>query len=699
MKRHLKAIFNSYSEIFFLRQMWIGVLLFAATLFNPNLALSGIISAMAAYLFARFINMGKDYLDLGFYTYNPLLVGLSIGYLFRISPLTIFLLIIAGIATFILTAMMFNIFWTYFKLPVLSLPFALMSSAIYLGASQFSNLYVSNLYPQVYDSLNLTLPLWLSGFFRSLGTIFFMPHVLPGIILAIILLGSSRILFMLAVAGYYCGTVVTALMVGSFDQAFSQIYHFNYILIAMSVGSIFLIPSIKSYFLALLAVCTSTILLESVIVFWSYYGIPGFTIPFNIISLSFVYVLGLVNFPLLVRVVKVTPEETLDHYLSTLRRYPGTYRTLSLPFAGKWTVWQAFDGDWTHQGHWRYAYDFIITDDDGQSYRNGGEQAGDYYAYRKPVLSPVRGRVTKVISGLADNPIGQVDKANNWGNLVIIYDERGFFVEISHFAQNSIDVAEGDWVERGSYLGLCGNSGYSPQPHIHIQVQGTGEIGSYTLPFSFVNYVIADPDGASEQKRFYANDLPPEKTQVEPMHKEKSLEIKTSFMLDDHFVFETFKAGQQTGRLELVVRMAPDGTFYFDTGASQLYFGLFEDTFYFYRMDGEDEYLKAFFLALPRLPLACKPGIIWTDYLPLGLVTRGLRKGFLQFVSSFHHNAVTVESRLECGESSLILSTIRSAGLNLTVSTRMELDEEIGFRRIQAGTIELKRVPNEAVRH
>ena len=68
--------------------------------------------------------------------------------------------------------------------------------------------------------------------------------------------------------------------------------------------------------------------------FWSAFGIPGFTLPFNIVSMSFLYVLGLVNYPLLATYIKATPEETLDNYLSNLRRYPGTYRTLSLPFTG-----------------------------------------------------------------------------------------------------------------------------------------------------------------------------------------------------------------------------------------------------------------------------------------------------------------------------------------------------------------------------
>ncbi|MFT5318506.1 MAG: urea transporter, partial [Chlamydiales bacterium] len=466
MKQRLRAILHSYSDILFLHNKFIGIILLIATLYSPNVGVAGIISIIASYLFARFIEMGDDFLAAGFYTYNPLLVGLSIGSLFMITPITICFIIAASIFTFVLTVSMSSIFSYYLRLPVLSLPFAIVSSIVYLASSQFSNLFVTSGYANSPGVLDFAFPFWLDGFFKSLGALFFLPYVLPGMLFALNILIVSRILFLLAVVGYFAGTFITGAMEGSYQQAFSQVINFNYILISMSVGGIFLIPSFKSYTMALIAVFTSTIVLEFSKVFYMHFGIPGFAFPFNFVTLSFVYVLGTVNFSLIARYVRKTPEETLDYYLSRVRRYKGSAITLALPFSGKWNVWQGFDSKWTHQHSLKHAYDFVITGQDGKTHRNTGSDVKDYYCFRKPVLSPIRGRVTTVVNNIDDNPIGQVDQANNWGNLVVIHDPRGYYIEISHFTKDSILVKKGDWVERGVLLGLCGNSGYSPQPHI-----------------------------------------------------------------------------------------------------------------------------------------------------------------------------------------------------------------------------------------
>jgi len=428
-------------------------------------------------------------------------------------------------------------------------------------------------------------------------------------------------------------------------------------------------------------------LVGSVEVFWSAFGIPAFTLPFNLVSLAFIYVLGLINFPLVSRFIKETPEESLDYYISIQNRFTGTERTLSLPFSGKWTVWQGFDGKWTHQGSWKYAYDFVITDEAGNTYRNEGNRLEDYYAFRKPVLSPIRGRVLTVIKDLADNPISQVDRANNWGNAIIIYDARGFYVELSHFAQDSIKVKEGDWVEKGAILGLCGNSGYSPQPHIHIQVQAAETLGAQTLQFSFVNYLVED--------QFHSNDLPPEESVVEPLHPDKSMEIKISFILDQEYRYQVWKSGKQIDEMNLIVRMAPDGTFYFDSGKGKLYFGKHEGTFYFYSVEGNDPYLNTLFIALPRLPLAFREKLRWEDYIPVGAVSSGFKKGFTLFLSSFNHNLNKINAVCGYRDKNIIEGEVTSKFLNFKGTTSVELDEYVGFSRIRLNEVELRRIAND----
>ena len=53
---------------------------------------------------------------------------------------------------------------------------------------------------------------------------------------ALALVARSRILFLLAVAGYYAGTLTLAMLGGSPDAAFTDLNAFNFILIAMAVG-------------------------------------------------------------------------------------------------------------------------------------------------------------------------------------------------------------------------------------------------------------------------------------------------------------------------------------------------------------------------------------------------------------------------------------------------------------------------------
>lgn len=690
IRMHVQAILNSYSDILFLSGRTLGMVLLAATLVMPHIAIAGLIAVFAAYGFARFIHMDKTYLSSGFYTYNPLLVGLAIGHLFAITPLTVFFIVCSGIFTFVLTIMLHNIFQTYLQLPVLSLPFTLVSCITYLASLRYSNLFANGLAPKTVPMINLDLPFWIAGFLKSLGTIFVLPHVVPGLILAVTLLMTSRILLFLAIAGYYTGTLITGMLTGSFPAAFADINHFNFILIAMAVGGVFLVPSIRSYTLALIAVCTSTILLESVKVYWSYFGIPVFTLPYNIVSLAFIYVLGLVRYPYLAGAIKSTPEETLDYYLTDIRRYPGSIRTLSLPFSGTWTVWQGFDGEWTHQDIRKYAYDFIILDEKGKAHANDGNVLSDYHAFRKPVLSPIRGRIHDVVDTLADNPIGQVDLNNRWGNRVIIYDERGYYIEISHFSKKSITVRPGDWVERGERLGLCGNSGYSPQPHIHVQVQGTGAIGSYTLLFSFISYRIGD--------RFYANDLPEKNAAVEPLYPDKRLDIQTSFMIEDRYVYAISENGRESGRITLTVRSAPDGTFYFDSGKGKLFFGKHEGTFYMYHVEGNDPYLKSIFLALPRLPLVSREHLKWREHLPIGVAATGGKKILAQLLSAFYHKMATPTTELIFESKNTIHGRLTDGMFTPVIETSVELDDAMGFKTIRINNTLLRRIENEAIR-
>ena len=688
MKAHFKAFFCSYAEIFFLPIGVLGAAVFALTMVEPAMGLAGMLSVLAAYVFARLIGMGRQVLESGFYTYNPLLVGLSIGYLFEFSSAMAFLAAAVGVATFLLTVFLADVLMTRMRLPILSLPFVIVSSIAYLGSLRYANLHAGTHIMTGLLASDLGMPFWLAGFFRAFGAVLFLPSVVVGLAIGFSVLCYSRILFLLAVIGHFTGAMVRTWMLGSAPDALADPGNFNFIFIAMAIGGVFLVPSPVSYLLAMAGVVLATLFMDAVSSFWATYGIPVFTLPFNIVTIGMVHVLGLLRHPMIPATIGRTPEETLGNFLANRLRYRGGDRTLYLPFSGRWTVWQGFDGAWTHKGSWRYAYDFVITDELGKTHGGDGTRLEDYHCYGKPVLSPVRGRVVQVVDDLPDSAVGSADEVNNWGNAVVIEDPRGFHVELSHFAAKSVRVKKGDWVERGAVLGLCGNSGYSPQPHIHVQAQVADTIGAASLPFSFVSYAGADA--------YQANDVPDEKSVVEPLYRDKRLDQCMNFVLDDTLRFRVTRRGRSAGTLEMKVEMAVDGTFCFATSRGCLYFGRHEGTFYLYRVTGDDPWLRLIHLALPRMPLAYRDNLSWRDYLPAGLVAPGLRGALVGFLGSIFPGLATASVAQRFVAADTVESVIECAALRVRRTARVELDRRKGFVRIAVDDVLFERIDADA---
>ncbi|MDA1015784.1 MAG: urea transporter [Planctomycetota bacterium] len=538
----IASVFRCYSEVFLINgSATTGFLIFAATMLNWQLGTSGIIAVVAAYVFSRLIRLDHEFFQPGFYTYNPLLIGLLIGSMVQFSWLTVFFVVVASVFTLLLTIGMVHFFRVHLGLPVLSLPYAVGSVIVYLASLRYSNLLVSPSEIAAPLRISFDMPMLLAGFLKSLGAVFLLPYEITGLAFSMLLLLRSRILFLLAFAGYATGVLTRSAMLGSLAQSILDPGNFNFILIAIAIGGVFLIPSPSSYVIAIVAVIGSTILLDAVQVYGSLYGIPVYTLPFNIVALGGVYSLSLTAYPGMAKFIGVTPEDTVEHAAVAKRRYPGEYRSLHLPFFGVWTVWQQPDDDWTHQGAWKHAYDFVITDDESHTFQGSGLHLDDYYCYRKPVVSPVRGRISTVVSNVADNAIGRVDRTNNWGNYILIYDERGYYVELSHFAQDSITVKPGEWVEPGAVLGLCGNSGHSPQPHLHVHVQYFHAVGAATLPFSFLNYVDA-------QDTHHANANPTVGMRIKSAPATDSqLAATTDFLIGDVVTYDIHRAGSKVG--------------------------------------------------------------------------------------------------------------------------------------------------------
>lgn len=679
------GLVRAYAEVFFLSRTTVGLVLLVGTLLNWNVGVSGLIAVAAACAFARLTGFSSKILQSGYYTYNPLLVGLSLGANWSLNGLSALLIAVAGIMTLLLTAAMVQAMRYYLNLPVLTLPFVLASAVAQTAGLHYSALALEPRKVAPYLVNDLGLPVLIASFFKTLGAIFFVPSVPIGIVFASLLWLRSRILFFLAVGGYALGVLLRGSLLGSYEQAAGDLMNFNFMLVAMAVGGVFLVPSWSSFLIAAAAVAVSMVLVDATQVFSFFFAVPFYTLPFNLVTLGVMYALATSQYPGLTRYFGATPEETLENDLVRRARFDRAGRSLQLPFHGCWTVWQGYDDEWTHKGAWQYAFDFVITDHEGNTCANDGAELKDYFCFRKPVLSPCRARVVAVIDDLPDNPVNRVDKSRNWGNYVLLLDDRGFYVELSHFAYQSIKVRVGDRVEPGQQLGLCGNSGYSPQPHLHIHVQLAEPMGSATVPFSFVRY--------TNGRTFFTDGVPRRDERLEPLGVQPTLDAATDYLLNQTLSFDVFKHNRRQGQLDLTVKMALDSTLYFESPAGgRLYFGKHDGTFYCYRLDGRDKLLGIIYQALPSLPLVRSGRWTWHDVAPLGLVTRGWRRALAHLVAPFFGNAALARTSHRYVAEQVIETTVVASLWRVKRTARVGLDDFDGLASVSVGGIELRRI-------
>ncbi len=150
---------------------------------------------------------------------------------------------------------------------------------------------------------------------------------------------------------------------------------------------------------------------------------------------------------------------------------------LSFPAKGEWTV--VWGGDTPSQNYHvesraqKNAFDILIKNASGKSFKTNGKTNEDFYAFGKELLAPCDATVVVVIDGIEDNLPGELNPIYIPGNTVILKTVNNEYLFFAHFKCQTIQVKTGQHVVNGQVLGLCGNSGNSSEPHIHFHIQNT----------------------------------------------------------------------------------------------------------------------------------------------------------------------------------------------------------------------------------
>ncbi|MEW1949603.1 M23 family metallopeptidase [Pseudarthrobacter sp902506025] len=184
---------------------------------------------------------------------------------------------------------------------------------------------------------------------------------------------------------------------------------------------------------------------------------------------------------------------------------------LAYPFTGTWLVQNSpadrVPSHGTRLFATSFAIDFTPVDASGQSapltlaslFRP--EPPERFPGFGRAVTAPASGVVCAAHDGEPDHAafrgfpsIGYAATQarrvrEGWlglaGNHVII-ESSGVFIALCHLKRGSVCVQPGQMVGCGEPVGLCGNSGNSTEPHVHVQAMDSADPGQASaVPVSF----------------------------------------------------------------------------------------------------------------------------------------------------------------------------------------------------------------------
>jgi urea transporter len=662
----VKALLNSYSVLFFSNNKLFALLLLAVSFFNPYAGISGLVAVVIAILLSYANGLNKTTIEHGTYSYNALIIGIGFGTIYNFSKAYWVLLFIVVIFSVVLSVI-FKSKCGKLALPFLTLPFVLCFWMVLLVTKDFAaidftfrNVYWMNDAFAIGDQKlvrfilfmeKLNIPPLAATFFRALSSLYFQNNILAGLIIATGILIHSRIIFSLSIVGFLSAYGFNNIVMAHPEGMNYYLMGGNFILVSVGIGGFFVVPSFRSYLWAIISIPITFIIVMGLGRVTGQWNLPVFSMPFCLTVLCLLYFFSLnaqKGKVVLTPLQLFSPEKNLYNYLNSKERLLNVNNIrLQLPFMGGWMVSQGYDGNITHKGEWSKALDFIIVDNELKTYDQYALKPAHFYCFGKPVLAPADGFIQHIDDHIDDNEIGKINQQQNWGNSIVIKHTDGLYTKMSHLKKCSFKVKEGDYVKQGDVIAACGNSGRSPEPHLHFQVQTTPYVGSKTFAYPIAHYV-ENKTGKVAIKEF---SIPQEATIV--YNASGNTSLKQAFEMLPGYNLSVKADGFEAGRWEVFTDAYNQSYIYCHQTKSRAWFKRNELVFYFTAFEGDAKgLLYYFYLACYKIYLSTEPAIAAADQFPLQLAKNVLTKWIQDIVAPFF-----IFSRLQYESINTVTST------------------------------------------
>ncbi|MCA9598698.1 MAG: urea transporter [Myxococcales bacterium] len=628
----LELLLRPYAQIVFARGVGPGLLVFLAIATVPRLALATLGALVVGHLTAWVFGLGARVVREGTGATTAILSTLALAIFAPGGGHPLVLVFFAAVLAVLLSAS-FEAVFSSVALPTHSLPFIASAWIVHLGARSLpaSDAMLELAAPASFLPASILAPSWLD----VPASLLFLSGGLAGALVLAAIAWHSRISLLLALIGGLVAALMRLLLRADMEPSLVDVLaSFNAVLTAMALGGVWFVPQPASLLLAAVGAAISSLL--------AYALAPAAGIAFlPVLSLPFVVTTHLVLTASRRREADTRPrstipmdrpEEALASHLMRVRRFGDVaWLPFRLPFRGEWTVTQGYDGQYTHKGLWRHGLDFEVKNNEGKTFGRDGATLRDYHCYGLPVLAAGLGTVVSVHDGIDDNPPGEVNTHDNWGNAIVVAHGVGLYSLYAHLQPSSIRVRPGEVVTPGTEIARCGNSGRSPEPHLHFQLQRLPELGSPTMPSDFGDVVSHGDDGFCLSTRV----IPQEGQLVRPVMRDEALARVLAFVPGSAWELVDEGGQREVARVELDLL----GRRLLRSRHAALTIDPYDGGFVVVNFAGRASSMLRFLLiALARVPFDQADALSWEEELPGRLLLSGYRRAIADFMAVFAPN-------------------------------------------------------------
>ena len=223
-----------------------GLLLCALTFLDYGIGLIGFASAVCARYAGQLA--GADANDNPVCVFNGLLTGLFVGHTWAPGIAAALFALLGGVFSGWLTIALGRLTWSLMRLPVLSLPFAMMAMLASMTGGSLSMLKASG-YVAPPGMLGVQADRFLSAF----GNLYFLPDPFIGLYVLAVMLIFSRYYIVIATAGYLSAMFCLEQAGAAPEHLAATAWDSNAMLAALLVGGLFATPSLLTAALGILA--------------------------------------------------------------------------------------------------------------------------------------------------------------------------------------------------------------------------------------------------------------------------------------------------------------------------------------------------------------------------------------------------------------------------------------------------------------